>query len=532
MTSASIAPADGTWSGSYTYDGMGNRTSATENGVTSTYTLDAQGWPVSMDSSATVQSPDVRYSSSAAQGSTTPDGANPDGGLESSDDLVDNTNDQTFTYDSWGDTSAATKNGASVTYTLDALGRAVSRTSGSTTSFFFTGDSEDLAKTTTGSSSTLYAFTPGGPLASKTGTSTSFLLPDLHGDVVGQLPAGTSALSSTTWYSAFGQQTALSGSTQTLGYQGDWTDATTGTVDMGARDYLPSIARFTSEDPLLGNADDPPSLNQFVYGQASPILNTDPSGLCPVNYNCHDWGVSVAEQIQKQDSGASDSSDDSDSSSAVDDAVSVSVTERLTAVQVFFSTYSACVTDCRGGDLGFGQAVYSFEQWEYNSGRLSLSDWWRAVNGRIVRNIERAHDLLRSGQQGHNVRILAWMAYARRARSGSGNTQQMLWRAHQMSLHAGIRAARGLYTAESETERAFIDDVVVRNVDASALAGVSSRSGVLGAAVGAVYPDTYPISARSLKVLRYVSAAYQFETLSPDQFDKVGVNSTIDWSSI
>jgi RHS repeat-associated protein len=48
--------------------------------------------------------------------------------------------------------------------------------------------------------------------------------------------------------------------------------------DLGARDYAPSLGAFTSLDSLVGSAQDPLSLNRFLYAEANPASLIDPSG--------------------------------------------------------------------------------------------------------------------------------------------------------------------------------------------------------------------------------------------------------------
>jgi hypothetical protein len=50
---------------------------------------------------------------------------------------------------------------------------------------------------------------------------------------------------------------------------------------MGARSYEPLLGRFTSADPLMGELTSPLSLNRYLYGMASPITYSDPTGLRP-----------------------------------------------------------------------------------------------------------------------------------------------------------------------------------------------------------------------------------------------------------
>ncbi len=64
-----------------------------------------------------------------------------------------------------------------------------------------------------------------------------------------------------------------------LGFQGQLTDALTGQVDMLTRYYEPTLGRFDTRDVLFGEATDPTSLNQYVYGADSPVTFTDPTGM-------------------------------------------------------------------------------------------------------------------------------------------------------------------------------------------------------------------------------------------------------------
>ena len=111
-------------------------------------------------------------------------------------------------------------------------------------------------------------------LAVGKGTDKQLSLSDSHGDVVaGFDPADNtlSALSDSTGYDPFGKVTGRAGDTGSLGYQGDWTDAGTGQVDMGARWYDPNTGGFASRDSV-------DSTNRYGYAAANPVTNNDPTG--------------------------------------------------------------------------------------------------------------------------------------------------------------------------------------------------------------------------------------------------------------
>ena len=169
-------------------------------------------------------------------------------------------------------------------YTYDALGRTATAAEGTAeTAYTFSGEGEDLARvsTSTGgvpSTEALFASGPGGPLAQETDSGVSFFLRDLHGDVVGLAASG--GTTGTASYDAWGEPREQTGESSPLGFQADLTDPTTGLVDMGARLYAPSLGRFTTRDVLFGDLANPISLNQYVYGATSPVLNVDDLGLC------------------------------------------------------------------------------------------------------------------------------------------------------------------------------------------------------------------------------------------------------------
>jgi RHS repeat-associated protein len=262
----------------YGYDGAENRTSVkvgTSKAVTTTY--DGAGLPTS--------SSDGTSFAHDAVGNLTlinKSGNNPD---------------WYFAYNSWGNLKSAAHASSGtpdVSYTVDALDRVLSRTAGATTtSYTYRGTGEDAVKIQVGSATPVhYALTPGGPLATRTGTDPATLryyLRNLHGDVVGTAAtSGTNRVKGSILYSPWGVPGARTGEMSTspaqgyLGFQGDLTDASTGQVDMLTRYYEPTLGRFTKRDVLFGDPTEPMSLNQYVYGADSPVTFTDPSGMVQV----------------------------------------------------------------------------------------------------------------------------------------------------------------------------------------------------------------------------------------------------------
>jgi RHS repeat-associated protein len=133
--------------------------------------------------------------------------------------------------------------------------------------------------------STDYSYDPSaGLVAAKPDSGTAeAALTDVHGDVTGLFsPApGTTSLAASAAYSPYGTVTATSGSMPSLGYQGQYTDPSTGDTDMSARWYSPATGTFTSNDTLTGMPM-PSSINPSPYGYAGddPLTNEDLSGHC------------------------------------------------------------------------------------------------------------------------------------------------------------------------------------------------------------------------------------------------------------
>ena len=166
-------------------------------------------------------------------------------------------------------------------YSWDGLGRMLSdsKTGGATTSFSYVGSGFDPSVITAGSSSTYLAYSPQGPLAQKQGSSVSYLATNLHGDVIGLANNGSPpTISSTVAYDPWGAPRPGYTPGSMLGYQGDPTDPATGDVNMQHRLYNPGLGRFITQDSVFGAVTNPTSLNQFIYGNDSPVGNSDPTG--------------------------------------------------------------------------------------------------------------------------------------------------------------------------------------------------------------------------------------------------------------
>ena len=128
----------------------------------------------------------------------------------------------------------------------------------------------------------------GDRLGTRTGSVVAWLMPDLHGSVAAGLAQTPSSVSDAIRYDGYGQTVAVwptSGSPATASwkYQGrlDLSPSSIPLYDAGARDYAPGLGIFTGLDTVAGSAQDPLSMNRFLYAEANPATLVDPSGHCP-----------------------------------------------------------------------------------------------------------------------------------------------------------------------------------------------------------------------------------------------------------
>ena len=226
----------------YAYDKAGNRTQA----GASTFSFDDQNRLVSGGGATYVWSDRGTMVSRTSGGSTT-----------------------TYDFDAFAQETRA----GSVSYQRDGLGRVSSRNG---QALSYTG----LAPQVCNDGSTKVSYTPtGDPLAVTSNGSTAWALLDAHSDLVALLSPSTGKVVAHRSYDPYGVPGESTGTmAPSIGYQSDWTDPTTGEVNMGARNYLPAADSFTSRDSYPGRLDTPVSLNRYTYAHNNPLTNLDPTG--------------------------------------------------------------------------------------------------------------------------------------------------------------------------------------------------------------------------------------------------------------
>ena len=304
-------------SAAYTWDPAGNLTGQTTTGTagagTSTYTYDQANWLTSWtapsgpatsygyDNAGNLTSAGpASYSynqrdqltATTTTGGTTSYSYAPSGTLSQVSGPSGSTS---YTFDAYGQLATA----GGVSYGYDALGRLATRSgSAGTTTLAYDGPqmlSPAAILSSTGQVSQAYSRDPAGNLiAAATGGTTALAWSSpVHGDVTALFaPAGATPTASAA-YDPWGNITATTGTMPALGYQGGYTDPTTGLVNMGARWYNPATGGFTSADTLLtttGPGDGTPATTgdplagggpgPYGYAADNPLTTSDPTGHC------------------------------------------------------------------------------------------------------------------------------------------------------------------------------------------------------------------------------------------------------------
>ena len=264
----------------YTYDLDSNRTSVTESGTVFYYFYDATDELIKK-------------------------GPNPDGsgasafGYDALGQLLTSqpslpgsgvVRPTTYAYDPVGHLSGITADGVTTSFTIDTLGRHAGQTVGAnpTTTYAYLGTADTVSSSAVGGTLTTYSAIDaiGDRLTTGTPGAFAYVLPDLHGNVVATMTAGTSPVYSAAYrYDAYGETCdsyAPTGAiTSPWRYQGRILESASGSTDLydfAARSYDPSLGAFTSFDSAAGSAQNPLTLNRYLYANANPATLVDPDG--------------------------------------------------------------------------------------------------------------------------------------------------------------------------------------------------------------------------------------------------------------
>lgn len=192
---------------------------------------------------------------------------------------------QTMTYDG-GDRHLSTQSGGTtVTYVRDATDRIVSRTTGDVTTRFGYSGNGDTPAVTLDASNVVIERTIGllgGAMLTNRTAGDVWSYPNVHGDDIATADGTGTKQGATLTYDPYGQSlgglpdnSAGSFDYGWLGQHQRGVEQGVGLniIEMGARQYLPSIGRFLEVDPVDGG-----SANDYDYVSGDPVNSLDLNG--------------------------------------------------------------------------------------------------------------------------------------------------------------------------------------------------------------------------------------------------------------
>ncbi len=254
---------------SYTYDEVGNRLTSTLGTTSTSYAYDAADQLTSTTTGAT-----TTPHTYDAEGNRAKAGAN------------------TYTYDLAGRMSAASIAGSGYAYDHDATGNQVAVSKGGTvtnrTQWDPNGPLPVLATEydSAWTAKQSYQYDPlGQPASTRNGAGAVFYYHhDSQGSPVG-VTSANGAMHQRWAYDPYGTRvlgTTVGGApASTPSYTGARYEASTGDLDLHARQYTPSTGRFDRPDPATRSLTTP-YVSGYAYADNQPTVLTDPSGLTPV----------------------------------------------------------------------------------------------------------------------------------------------------------------------------------------------------------------------------------------------------------
>ena len=265
----------------YSLDGNGNRTAVTSTAGSESYTLDGLN-----------RVTDVSYPGGVSEAFTyDPAGnrvehTNTDGDtigftVDDTGQLISDTTGTTYSYDQAGNLLATSAGDA---YVYDDYGRTIEATgNGITQSFGY--DATDVRVTVDGVDQ-LWDRNGGLPTLISTGNGDNYVHTAgiardgddwLLSDAVGSVRATVDDTGATTGsqdFTVFGEQLTGTGS---FGFAGEQ-QYLTGQLHLRARQYNPTLGRFTTVDPVQPGAPGTTGYNLYTYSANNPTTFTDPSG--------------------------------------------------------------------------------------------------------------------------------------------------------------------------------------------------------------------------------------------------------------
>ncbi|MFG3480308.1 polymorphic toxin-type HINT domain-containing protein [Streptomyces sp. NPDC047980] len=204
----------------------------------------------------------------------------------------------TFEYDSTGNTTKRVLGGNSQSlewnsqgrlskviaaqttdYLYDAAGQRLLRNVVGEKTLYLPGMELRLDRTTKAVAATRYYGFGGATVAMRTASGIQFLAADHHGTAEIAVNAATGEITRRRM-TPYGSERGSDGKAwvNDKGFLGKTVDESTGLVNVGAREYDAAIGRFVSVDPVI-DYKDPQQMNGYAYANSNPVTSSDSSGL-------------------------------------------------------------------------------------------------------------------------------------------------------------------------------------------------------------------------------------------------------------
>jgi RHS repeat-associated protein len=254
---------NGNYNASYQYDAVGNRTASTINGVSTLYTVDDNDRLIQQGGETFTYDNNGNTLTKAVDADITVYSYNAKNELETADITVLGVNAVTsYQYDVDGIRSKKVVNGESIDFLVDAnrayaqVVKETNATTGNITDYLY---GDDLIKQTQAANDSYYLFD---------GLGSTRALTNITGTVT-----------DTYNYESFGTLLNQTGSTPNdYLFTGEQYDSGIDNYYLRARYYDQNIGRFTQQDTWMGNNQDPVTLHKYLYANADPVNNIDPTG--------------------------------------------------------------------------------------------------------------------------------------------------------------------------------------------------------------------------------------------------------------
>ncbi len=258
LTSEQISDSqNGDYTASYQYDGVGNRTYSTVNGVQTAYSYDAND--------RLTQQGGTRYTYDA-------------NGNTLSETL--DTDTVGYGYNAKNELISVEQNGATTRYDYNPNGIRTAKSAGGVNTRYVVDENRDYAQVLVeqdGTDSIVYTYGDDLISQSRNGVASYY-----HYDGLGSTRSLTDSLGNLSDhydYEAFGEVLNRTGSTENeYLFAGEQFDSSLDQYYLRARYYNPASGRFTQQDTWMGNNYDPVSLHKYLYANVDPVSNVDPSG--------------------------------------------------------------------------------------------------------------------------------------------------------------------------------------------------------------------------------------------------------------